>query len=319
MKKVLVLGGTGAMGVYMVPLLIDLGYQVFVTSRRDRPSYHQNLQFIKMNALTDLRGLKSLVAEHNFSSIIDFMSYGEQHFSKRIKWLLNDRTQYIFVSSCRVFADTPPITEDSPRLLEVSTDENYLRTREYALAKARQENLLQSTKNCKFTIVRPHLTFSKNRFQLVTLEAPRFLNQKIFKGAPVILPCPAMHKQISMTHGKDVALMISRLVCNEKALGTSFNLTTHEHHSWETIANFYSAILKEAGHKLNLLYTEDIDHYLQVNHNSKRKYQLIYGRMFNRVMDNSKILEAADLTETDITPFFKAMEGELVRYLALKG
>ena len=36
-KKVLVPGGTGAMGVYLVPELLKMGYQVDVTERRTTP------------------------------------------------------------------------------------------------------------------------------------------------------------------------------------------------------------------------------------------------------------------------------------------
>ena len=32
-RKILLLGGTGAMGVYLVPELLRMGYQVYITSR----------------------------------------------------------------------------------------------------------------------------------------------------------------------------------------------------------------------------------------------------------------------------------------------
>ena len=51
--------------------------------------------------------------------------------------MLEATDQYVFISSARVYAQTEDlITEDTPRLLDVCTDKEYLKTNEYALAKA---------------------------------------------------------------------------------------------------------------------------------------------------------------------------------------
>ena len=42
-KKILVLGGTGAMGVYLVPELLRMGYRVDVVSLDDIKSDNPNL------------------------------------------------------------------------------------------------------------------------------------------------------------------------------------------------------------------------------------------------------------------------------------
>ena len=52
----------------------------------------------------------------------------------------------MFLSSSRVYASQEsPIREDSMRLLDVSHDSIYLKTDEYALAKARQEDILRKS------------------------------------------------------------------------------------------------------------------------------------------------------------------------------
>ena len=43
MKKVLLLGGTGAMGVYLIPELLNKGYKVDVVSLDDVKSENPNL------------------------------------------------------------------------------------------------------------------------------------------------------------------------------------------------------------------------------------------------------------------------------------
>ena len=51
MKKILVPGGTGAMGVYLVPELLKLGYSVDVLSLDDVNSDNPNLRYIQGNAM----------------------------------------------------------------------------------------------------------------------------------------------------------------------------------------------------------------------------------------------------------------------------
>ena len=72
------------------------------------------------------------------------MSYTTEELKDRIELMLSATEQYIFLSSSRVYAGTDSLlTEDSPRLLDVTNDKEYLKTDEYALAKAREENIIQ--------------------------------------------------------------------------------------------------------------------------------------------------------------------------------
>ena len=140
--NILVLGGTGAMGVHLVELLSQRGDAVWVTSRRERPS-RKNVTYVRGDA-HDNDFLQTLLVGRRWDAIVDFMVYRTGEFRHRMPQLLAATAQYVFLSSSRVYADSAePITEDSPRLLDVSTDATYLKTDEYALAKARQENALR--------------------------------------------------------------------------------------------------------------------------------------------------------------------------------
>jgi nucleoside-diphosphate-sugar epimerase len=61
---------------------------------------------------------------------------------------LENTKHYVFLSTYRVYSsDELPIKETSPRQLEASKDEYYLslEKKEYALYKARQEDLLRNS------------------------------------------------------------------------------------------------------------------------------------------------------------------------------
>jgi nucleoside-diphosphate-sugar epimerase len=49
-KKILVLGGTGTMGVYLVPELADMGYQVNVVSLDNVLSNNPSITYVQADA-----------------------------------------------------------------------------------------------------------------------------------------------------------------------------------------------------------------------------------------------------------------------------
>ena len=170
---VLVLGGTGAIGSHLVDYLNTTEYSVVVTSRKERPSTG-NINYVKGNA-HDISFLKTLLDEHHLA-IVNFMTYTTEEFSKVVPLLLNATDQYIFLSSCRTFANVDGLlTENSPQLLDVCNDLDYLKTDNYALAKARQERTLINTGQKNWTIVRPYLTYSEQRLQLGFFEQNAWL------------------------------------------------------------------------------------------------------------------------------------------------
>lgn len=302
-RNVLVLGGTGAMGVYVVPELAKHGCKVCVVSLDERVSDDPLVTYVKGNALDDqyLAGLM----RQKFDAVIDFMLYGTEQFRARHEIFLNNTAHYIFLSSYRIYSGGVPVTEDTPRLLDVSLDKEFLQTEDYSLYKARQENILQASKFTNWTIVRPAITYSKFRYQLVTLEAPVVIARTV-KGLPLVLPKAALTVQGTMNWAGDVAKMFSRLLFNPLAYRECFTLATAEHHAWGEIAEYYRELI-------GLEYVAaDTDDYIKIMGGScYARYQLCYDRLFDRVIDNSKILRVTGLKQSELMPLKEGLAMEL--------
>ncbi|MBQ8233324.1 MAG: NAD-dependent epimerase/dehydratase family protein [Lachnospiraceae bacterium] len=292
-KKVLVLGGTGAMGKYLVPELLTLGYRVDVVSLDEMTSDNPMLGYIKGN--TKEEGFLEKLLENRYDGIVDFMTYKTKEFEEKYRLFLDNTKHYIFLSSCRVFADAPPITEESPRLLDVSEDADFLATEDYALYKAKEENLLHASEYTNWTIVRPATTYSTGRFQLVTLEAPTVI-YRMQAGKTIVLPEGAMSCQATLSWGGDVGKMIAKLLFNDRAYREAYNVASAEHHSWEEIAAMYNELCP-----FNYI-TVSTEDYLDIIEEGAdwAKYQLIYARMFQRITDNSKILEHTGMKQEEL-------------------
>ena len=314
MKTILVLGGTGAMGRYAVPELLRQGFAVDVVALDTPEMTHENLRSTIANAMDDA-WLEARLNETRYDVILDFMSYTLPQFRARAPMLLENTDQYMFLSSCRVYANEEvPVKETSPRLLDVSQNQEYLALyeREYSLFKAAEEDVLTKSGRKNWTIILPATTYSTGRAQLVTLEAGTFVYRAL-QGKPVAIPIQAKDKPATMSWAGDVGVMIARLAGKEEALGEKFIAATAEYHTWGEIAQIYRELIgleyvwvdKEEYLKLMSKDPENISPFV--------RYQLEYARMFDRITDNSKILRITGMKQEELMSFYDGMKLELAK------
>lgn len=287
--KVLVLGGTGAMGVHLVQMLSNNGIETVVTSRKVQSS-DKNIHYIQGNA-RDMEFLLTVLKER-WDAIVDFMVYSTSEFEDRIEILLSATTQYVYLSSARVYADSEqPITEDSPRLLDVSQDKDFLSTDEYSLTKARQEDILRNSGRNNWTIIRPYITYSENRLQLGVLEKEEWLYRAL-KGRSIVFSEEMCSKITTLTYGLDVAKGIMSMIGNVNSIGKAFHITAEKSYTWVYVLDIYLDVLqKHLGYRPKvLLQNFEIFHKIH-----PAIYQIKYDRFFNRQFDNSNIAKLTNI------------------------
>lgn len=215
------------------------------------------------------------------------MSYSTSEFEERIDLFLNATKQYVFMSSARVYAnmDFAKINENMPRILEVTYDKDYLLTDEYALSKARQENLLIGHNKKNYTIIRPYITYNYNRLQLGIYEKEQWLLRALNKK-PIVFSKDIANKITTMTYAGDVSYLISELLGRKNALGETFNITSGETLKWKEVLQIYITSIEEFyGIHPVVIYK---DNAVVPKH---QFYQYKYDRMYNRIFDNNKILD----------------------------
>lgn len=308
-RKVLVLGATGAMGQYLVPELAAMGYRIDGVSIDDRKNNIPNVNYIKANA-KDRTVVRQLL-ENRYDGIVDFMIYSSGELPYFLPLLLDHADHYIYLSSYRVYDDKEhPVKETSPRLIDSSDNILLRNSDDYSIYKARGENMIRSLPHRNWTIVRPAITYSFMRYQLVTLEAPNTVG-RAFAGKKAVLPEQAKNVQATMSWAGDVAKMIACLLFNEKACGETFTVSTAEHHTWGEIAGYYNDI---CGLEAVWVDKEDYIRILDPDRYSPgARWQLEYDRLFDRVIDNSKILAATGMKQSDLAPLYDGLKKEIVR------
>ncbi len=286
----LILGGTGAMGKHIVDLLSKERINTYVTSRQ----VHNNEDFIHYiigNAHDE--DFLSNVLKESWDVIIDFMSYTTKEFSLRVEKLLMSTTQYVFLSSSRVYSDNDEIiNEDTPTLLDLCKDMEYISSDEYAISKARQENILNNSSKKNWTIIRPYITYSDIRLQMGVLEKEQWLYRALH-GRTIVFSKDIAEKTTTLTHGYDVANGIKSIIGKQQAFGETFHITAQDRLTWKEIIEIYeNVITQRIGNKPKIMYC-DLPKFMQCHTN---KYQILYDRLYNRRFDNSKISSFIDVS-----------------------
>ena len=290
--NILILGGTGAMGVHLVDMLSNNAENdIFVTTRKNRTSDKKNVSYIVGDA-HNRDFISSIIAHGDWDVIVDFMVYCTEEFKERVDVFLSSCKQYVFLSSSRVYAESKePITENSPRLLDVCKDSEFLATDEYALTKARQENILFENERKNWTIIRPYITYSENRLQLGVFEKEIWLFAALNCKALVFSKDVANHTT-TLTYGFDVARGIAAIIGKKEAFGEAFHITGNNAIQWQKVFEIYAATLRKNGIEIQEI-IKDRNFRLE---NKYAKYQLIYDRYFDRIFDNSKIARFIDVS-----------------------
>lgn len=271
------------MGRYLTDILAGKGIETHVTTRSDVKSDRECVKYIRGDA-HDKDFVKSLLKSGYYDALVDFMIYSTPDFRERSDMLLNSTGHYLYFSSSRVYADSEhPIRETSPRLLDAGTDAQYLRTDEYALAKARQENILRESHAKNWTIIRPYITYSNERLQLGVYEKECWLWRAVH-NKPVIFSDDIADTVTTLTWGYDAAQAIAGLTGRAENFGGTFHITGDECMKWRDIAEIYTEVFMEAaGRELRIKYIPEA---------LNKTPQVKYDRLFRREFDNSKIKNA---------------------------
>ena len=306
MKKVLVLGATGAMGRYIVPELVKLNYDVTGVGLEESAPWEGKARYVRGDAF-DMALLQELIAE-KYDGIINFMDYGKPDFSDYYKFFLENTDHYIYLSTCRVYDDKEqPVRETSPRLWDSSEDEVLKASHDYCIYKAQDEDLLTASPYNNWTVVRPATTFSTMRLQLVTLEFRNAIARALM-GKKVVLPIQAKDKPATLSWGGDVAKLIANILFKEEAKREAYNVCSAEHRTWEEIAKYYNELI---GLEAVWVDKEDYLKILSPEGKINVRWQLEYARLFHRITDNSKVLALTGIKQEDMISMYDGLKLEI--------
>ncbi len=302
MKKVLLIAGGGTLGTYTAKELLNKGCAVDVICLEDYTSDNSNLHYYKAKA--DLNYLTEFLKDKYYDGIVNFIHYYVPEMYKPVHKLLTSKTdQLIFLSSYRVYAESKqPLTEEAPFLADVVEDEEFLKSEDYAVPKAICEKFLREESGTEnWTVVRPVISFSDKRFDLVTVSGHEIIDAAR-SGKTVILPEAAKNLTAGLDWAGNSGKLIANLLFKKECLGEAYTVSSGQNLTWGEVADIYTRLTG-----VNFRWA-DTEEYVSTGHGGNG---LFYDRLYDRAVDNTKILKATGFKNEDFTSIEDGIKIEL--------
>lgn len=287
--KILIIGGTGAMGEPLTEYLSKASENtVYVIARHPKESPAENVIYLQGDA-NDF-GFFVRTLSQGFDVIVDFMVWMPKVLKQRLDIIFTSCDQYIGMSSSAVYADSnEPLAEDFPKLFDRYSNAERKQTYRYHIRKSVTDNIIMNSPCQHWTLARPSLTFNKGKLTLLGFQKETWL-WRCLNGHTVVIPRDVLDKKTTLTYGGDAALAISKLVGNKKALGQVVNVASDKWTTQGELLQMYRELLPEIyGKEFKIQYIPDasslwIDFPQQYDIYTK-------DRCLNRIFSTEKLME----------------------------
>lgn len=283
--RILIIGGTGVLSTDIVARSIECGHEVSILNRGHYSSQIPSQAKTYKANIRNLDEVAERIGEAVFDVIVDFLSFRENDLKASFGYFKNKCTQYIFISSACVFRrnhEDGTLLEDSPK---PNTDW------EYSTDKYKCEKWLvkqPEDERCKYTIVRPYITYGDTRIPYGIAPLARFhwtIVSRILNGKPMFLWDDGTAK-CTLTHTRDFAYNFVQLYLNEKVYDEDINLVGDQVYSWREMLETLYDLLGKGSDKNNIVSipSGQIARILP-----SIRDNLIGDRALDAVFDNSKL------------------------------
>jgi len=233
--KFLFIGGTGIISSACADLVIARGHELFVLNRSTSTKYPlpEGAFLLKGDIHADETLLASLVADHHFDAVVDYIAFTPQDIERDLRLFRGKADQFIFISSASAYQKPVKnylITEETPL-------ENPFW--EYSRNKIACENLLMKEyreNGFPVTIIRPSHTYGHSQipFGYTAWRDPWTAIDRMKRGKKVIVHGDGTSLWV-LTWNADFAKGLVGLLGNKKAIGEVFQITSDQALSWDQI------------------------------------------------------------------------------------
>ncbi len=208
--RILIMGGTRFIGVYLTQMLIEQGHEVVLFNRGNRPAPVPKIRTI-IGDRTDAGQLKEKLSTETFDIIFDNNGRKLTDTQPLADIFQNQQVQqFIYMSSAGVYLK-------SDQMPHVEGDAIDPKSRH--LGKHETETYLMQ-EGLPFTSIRPTYIYGPGNYN--DLEAWFF--DRIVRNRPIPIPGNGLHIT-QLGHVKDLAKAMSQVVGNPRAVGQVYNIS----------------------------------------------------------------------------------------------
>jgi UDP-glucose 4-epimerase len=218
--RILIMGGTRFIGVYLTKILVEQGHEVVLFNRGKKPAPVEGIQQIHGDR-TDASQLKDKLSQEQFDAIFD-NNGRELSDTQPLAEIFKDRVKhFVYMSSAGVYlkSDQLPHIEGDP-----------VDPKSRHKGKHETEAYLEQL-GLPWTSIRPTYIYGPQNYN--DLEAWFF--DRIVRDRPIPIPGNGMHIT-QFGHCQDLARAMSQVLGNERAIGQIYNVSGDRYVTFDGLA-----------------------------------------------------------------------------------
>ena len=218
--RILVIGGTRFIGIYLVKQLVEQGHEVVLLNRGNHPSPVDGLETIVCDR-TDPKALTTSLTGQPFDAIYDNNGRKLEHTQPLADLYKGKLKHYIYVSSAGVYAksDQMPHIEGDP-VDPQSRHKGKFHTEDYL----REQSI-------PFTSIRPVYIYGPQNYN--PLE--QWFFDRLTRDRPIPIPGDGM-ALTQLGHCHDLAAAMVKVLDNPKAIGQTYNVSSDKAVTFDGLA-----------------------------------------------------------------------------------
>lgn len=236
--RILIMGGTRFIGVYLTRILVEKGHEVVLFNRGNKPVPVAGVQQIHGDR-TQAEDLKTKLAGQSFDAIFD-NNGRELSDTQPLAELFQGKVQhFVYMSSAGVYlkSDQMPHVEGDP-VDPKSRHKGKHETEAYLAAQ-----------DLPFTSIRPVYIYGPQNYN--DLEAWFF--DRIVRDRPVPIPAHGQHLT-QWGHVQDLAQAMAQVLGNSAAIGQIYNVSGDRFVSFDGLARACATAAGKSAADLNLVH-----------------------------------------------------------------
>ncbi|HEY9727613.1 MAG TPA: NAD-dependent epimerase/dehydratase family protein [Chroococcales cyanobacterium] len=207
--RILIMGGTRFIGVYLTKILVEQGHEVVLFNRGKKPAPVEGLQQIHGDR-TDASQLKEKLSQEQFDAIFD-NNGRELSDTQPLAEIFKDRVKhFVYMSSAGVYLKTDQLPHREGDPVDPKSRHKGKHETEAFLAQL----------GLPWTSIRPTYIYGPQNYN--DLEAWFF--DRIVRDRPVPIPGNGLHIT-QFGHCKDLATAMSKVLGNDAAVGQIYNVS----------------------------------------------------------------------------------------------
>lgn len=207
--RVLIMGGTRFIGVYLTKLLVAQGHEVVLFNRGNQPAPVANVRQIRGDR-RDLAQLKAALAQETFDAIFDNNGRALKDTQPLVELFKGQLQHFVYVSSAGVY-------QKSDQMPHREGDSLDPKSRHWG--KAETETYLQE-QGVPFTSIRPVYIYGPRNYN----DLETWFFDRIVRDRPLPIPGNGLHLT-QLGHVQDLARAMTAVLGNQAAVGQIYNIS----------------------------------------------------------------------------------------------